>query len=183
MGYEIRDRADGMFELVFARPVLLGIFPERDAANQYRAFLNDQEPDLPEDQPASFGQALKDVAEATSDLDDAPPPVRKSAPPTKLPAVVPNKPKPPAQIRDDSAAGMSDEDTAKAFARVQQGEKLFDVARDFGVSGNSLRAKWAKHKRDLQKHMAEGGQQPCRLCMRLFTPSISNPDTCARCSE
>lgn len=183
MSYQIRDRSDGMFELVFDKPVLVGIFPERDGAEKYCAFLNDQDPELPEDQPASFGQALKDIAEAVSDLDEIPPPVRNSSRPANLPAVVLDKPKAPAQIRDDSAAGMSDEETAKAFARIQQGEKVFDVARDFGVSGNSLRAKWAKHKRDLQKHMAEAGQQPCRLCKRPFTPSISNPDTCARCSK
>lgn len=135
MSYQIRDRSDGMFELVFDKPVLVGIFPERDGAEKYCAFLNDQDPELPEDQPASFGQALKDVAEAVSDLDEISPPVRNSSRPANLPAVVPDKPKAPAQIRDDSAAGMSDEETAKAFARIQQGEKVFDVARDFSVSG------------------------------------------------
>lgn len=190
MGYEIRDRQDGMFELDFAKPILVGIFPERDGAERYCAFLGDQEPELLPDAPASFGQALRDVAEAEVQFDAAPAeeapaePVRKQrAVPRNLPTVLPEKPQAAAQIQLVEDASLTQDEAMRAFARIQQGEKIADVARDFRVNMLHLRSRWTLHKRYLQKHLAEGGQEKCTLCARPFTPSISHPDTCARCSK
>lgn len=195
MGYEIRDRQDGMFELVFAKPVLVGIFPERDGAERYCAFLADQDPDLPPDEPASFGQALRDVAEAEVEADveiqeaAAEPAispaaaVRKSRPRTQLPAVVPDQPRPPAQIHVPESAALTPELKQQAFNRIHNGEKTFDVAKDMGLNGMMLRAAWANYKRHMQKYLAEGGQETCAHCSRMFTPSVTNPFTCARCSK
>ena len=185
MGYEIRDRSDGMFELVFAKPVLVGIFPERDGAEQYRTFLADQESELPVDEPASIDQALKDVAEVEADdlSEIAPPPVRKSPLARNLPAVVPEKPKAPVQVVADSGASFTPEQRQEMFSRIHNGEKVIDVAKDFGISFGQLRGMWANHKRYMQKYMAEDGREPCLHCKRMFTPSLSNPYTCARCSK
>jgi hypothetical protein len=46
-----------------------------------------------------------------------------------------------------------------------------------------LRGIWAAHKSWMQKHIQEGGKIACSLCTRPFMPSISHPDTCARCSH
>ena len=70
MGYEIRDRSDGMFEVVIARPVMVGIFPDRIRAESYRAWLSDHDPELPAEEPACFGQALKDVARLNAEIAD-----------------------------------------------------------------------------------------------------------------
>jgi len=96
--------------------------------------------------------------------------------------VVPEKPRQP-PILTPTAPDLTDEQIATAFRRIAEGEKLVVVAPDFGLTMGQLRGMWANHKRQLQKHIAEGGQVPCALCTKLFTPSISHPDTCARCSH
>ena len=201
MTYQIRDRQDGMFEIVIMTPVLAGIFPERETALRFCAYLSDIEPELIEEEPSSFGQASRDVreAEAADLLDqagspDAPKRAGKAMAIPNLPTVrrspyVPaskepdERPRMAAQISDNGYWPMTDAETQAAFARIQQGEKISDVARDCPVSMGQLRGKWANYKRNLQKHMAAAGPQPCKLCAREFTPSISNPDTCARCSK
>ena len=191
MSYVVRDRPDGQVEILFSRPILVGIFPARETATTVCAFLNDGEPELPPDEPARFSQASTDVAEAEDDatdlseiVPDTPAPVRKARPArSNLPATVPEKPKAPAQIQPDDDTTLTPDQAMQAFARIQQGERIIDIAKDFGVSMGHLRSRWALHKRYLQQHMAEGGQQACTLCAHPFTPSISNPDTCARCSK
>ncbi|AWD21592.1 hypothetical protein [Fuscovulum blasticum] len=70
MTYMLRDRPDGQVEIVLSRPVLVGIFPERDVALRVCAFLQDEAVDWPEDQPAGFATAASDAAEAEAeDLD------------------------------------------------------------------------------------------------------------------
>lgn len=189
MTYTIRDRQDGMVEIVFSSPILIGIFPERETAEKVCAYMQTDEGELPLPEAAGFGRAQKDVEEAASiDLDaveaETAPPVRKARARTRnLPAVVKDKPQMPVQMTQVDAVELTDAQQQQAFARIQQGEKIYDVARDFGLTMGQLRGKWANHKRNLQKHLAEGGQQPCSLCAHPFTPSISNPDTCARCSK
>lgn len=206
MSYMLRDRPDGQFEIILDRPVLVGIFPERDTAEKVCAFLASDEPDLPDDCPSSFGRAVRDVQEAEQegflDAVDAPdkpteagcqpavgpigkvanlPALRKKP---KPPATKDEKPRMPAQLRFDGYWPLSEEETLKAFQRIQQGEKIVDVVRDYPtVTMGQLRGKWANHKRNLQKFMAEAGPQPCTVCAREFTPSVSNPYTCARCSK
>ena len=189
MSYIIRDRSDGMFEVVFLAPILVGIFPERETAEKVCALMDDGEAELPLLDAAGFGQAKKDVTEAASmDLTDIAPPVmtpvrKSSARRRNLPAIVKDKPQMPVQLKDLDTVELTADQSQQAFARIQQGEKIHDVAKDFGLTMGQMRSKWALHKRYLQKHLAEGGQQSCKFCARPFTPSISNPDACARCNH
>ena len=193
MSYILRDRPDGQFEIVISRPIVVGVFPERDTAEKIHVFLQADDPDVACAETTSCGQASRDVREAEADdlfdldaeggkpvvsVSDLPA-VRKAS---KAPAVV-DKPRMAVQINQASYWPMSEEDTRIALARIQQGEKVVDVAKDYPVSMGQLRGKWANYKRNLQRYMAEAGPQPCRLCAREFTPSVSNPDTCARCSK
>lgn len=206
MTYQIRDRQDGMFEIVIMKPVLAGIFPERETAEQFCAYLTDNEPEFPSDDPASFGQALRDVKDAEGDgvLDDldaanaekagvrkpvaAPageavnlPAIRRSP---YVPAVKNEKPRMPVQINPASYWPLSEQEALTALMRVHQGEKMKEIVKDYPqITMLQLRAKWANHKRNLQSYMAEAGPQPCTMCAREFTPSVSNPYTCARCSK
>lgn len=186
MTYILRDRPDGMVEIVMSRPVLVGIFPDSDVAAKVYAFLSD-EPELPDDRPANFAAVATDAANVVADTADL---IRKAteadrpkpkAAKLQLPAVV-EKPAAPVWVTPTPNL-LSDEDKAKAFARLGNGEKLVSVAKDFGVTFAQLRGSWASHKRHLQKFMAEDGQQACKHCRKPFTPSLTNPETCARCSK
>ena len=187
MTYMLRDRPDGQVEIVLSRPVLVGIFPERDVALRVCAFLQDEAIDWPEDQPAGFATAASDAAEAEAeDLDDlaevvAPAPRRRPLV-RNLPAVVSERPLPPPFLTP-APTNLTEDQKDAAFRRLSAGEKLATVAPEFGLSMGQLRGMWANQKRHLQKHLAEGGQQPCANCQRPFLPSISNPHTCARCSR
>lgn len=66
---------------------------------------------------------------------------------------------------------------------VWGGEPIASVAPDFGLSPAQLRGVWGHHCKVMQRHLAEGGQVACKLCTKPFTPSISHPETCARCSH
>ena len=44
-----------------SKPILIGIFPDSDAAERYRAFLAAEEPELPEEEPSGFATALRPV--------------------------------------------------------------------------------------------------------------------------
>ncbi|MFB2531011.1 hypothetical protein ACEYYA_02475 [Paracoccus sp. p3-h83] len=187
MGYILRDRSDGQVEIVLSRPVLVGVFPDRDVADRVCAFLRAEEPALPDDEPAMFARAAADVADAVAeDLDqlanEVAPAPRRSSRRTQLPALAPVKPQAPAQT-PPAPHNLSEAQIDQAFARLQQGEKVHAVAADYGLPMGQLRGMWANHKRQLQRYMADAGQQPCRLCARPFTPSIMNPETCARCSQ
>jgi hypothetical protein len=78
---------------------------------------------------------------------------------------------------------MTDAQMEEAFTRIVGGEKLSVIAPSFGLSTGQLRSVWAQQCRALQQHLAEGGQIACKMCRTSFTPSISHPDTCARCSR
>lgn len=188
MSYALRDRPDGQVEIIFSRPILVGVFPERDTAERICAFLKDDQPELPEALPINFREAKADAAEAeTSDLSDllraAPKPVRKAARRRQSLPVAPVRPVAPVQRSLEAPQDLTEEQVADAFARIQTGEKIPAVAMDFGMSMFQLRGMWANHKRQMQRFIADAGQQPCAHCQRPFTPSISHPDTCARCSK
>ena len=187
MSYFLRDRSDGQVEIILFRTVQIGLFPDWSAAESARTCLKDEQPELPPDEPSRFAQAAKDVAEA-EDLAEILPaeaaPVRNALTQTRnLPAVVKAKPQAPVQITPALPRDLSDDEVQQAFARIQQGERIHLVAPDFGLSMGQLRGMWASHRRQMQKHLAQGSQQPCLLCQRMFTPSLSNPETCARCSH
>lgn len=185
MSYFLRDRSDGQVEIVLLRTVQVGLYPNWTAAEGARTFLKDEQPELPDDRPVNFREAKEDVADDLSGLLPAvPKPVRKSTPRQRrnLPAMVAQ---PKAPVRKVLAAPhqLTDEQLGQALLRIQQGEGLRDIAPDFGVSMFVLADAWESHRREMQAFMASAGQQPCRDCGRQFTPSISSPETCARCSH
>lgn len=181
MTYMLRDRPDGQFEIVLTRSMLVGIFPEKQTASKVMFFLREEEIDLVEDAPATFGQASRDTAEAVDSVLDTidmadhakPAPIR---PP--VPAQIKRTP-PAAPIK----AALTDEQAEVAFGRISAGEKLGVVAPEFGLTMNQLRGLWANHCRKLQQHLTTGGKVVCRMCGKDFMPSLSHPDTCARCSH
>jgi hypothetical protein len=193
MSCMLRDRPDGQFEIVLSRPMLVGIFPERDVASRVMFFLQEDELEMVEDAPALFGRARDDVAEAFEAADIGPveivrpaiasramPAAVKPAKPNLLPAVV-DKPQAARQLA--VCVKLTDEAATTAFARIAGGEKIATVAPDFFLSFNQMRGMWAAHCRRLQQHMAAGGKVPCGMCKEPFTPSLSHRDTCARCSR
>lgn len=186
MSYMMRDRPDGQFEIVLQKPILVGVFPERDTAERIVAFLQTNDVDLIEGEPASWSKAKRDVEEATKaeTLEDIPETYPKQAEQPKVKAATPAvvAPKRPPAIRVEKT-DLTFEQTEAAFARISNGEKIGDVAPDFGVTMGQLRGLWANHCRKLQLHLAEGGQIECINCKKAFTPSLSHPDTCARCSK
>jgi hypothetical protein len=190
MGYVLRDRTDGQVEIILTRTTLIGVFPERDVAQRVCLFLEDTTPDLPDDAPALFAKAAADVTEAEGLTDlTVPREDRVIAPPRPipapvryLPAFVPDRSRAPAVLTPRYVT-LTDEAKSAAFRRLAEGEKLASVAPDFGVTVNQLRGAWAGHKGAMQRHLAEGGQVACKLCTRAFTPSLSHPETCARCSH
>lgn len=181
MTYILRDRPDGQVEIVMSRPTVVGTMADRGMAARFVAFLKLDEPELVEEEPASFARAAADVAEADNlDLDDEP--AKRPARQAQLPAVV-EKPVTPARLPATVPAEMSEAEIESALTRVGAGEKLADVARDVGMSLYSLRGRWAAHCRHLQGHLAAGGQEECVLCHKPFTPSVTSPDKCARCAK
>lgn len=189
MSYYLRDRPDGQIEVLFFRPILVGLCKSWEDAEQVRVFLKDQPPELPDIRPPNFREAKADAAEAVAMdlseiLPEEPKPVRKpaTARTRNLPAVV-SQPKAAVQAKPTSPRELSDEELQQAFSRIQHGESLREIARDCGVSPFQLSGLWDRQRRQMQTYMASTGQQPCRHCQRPFTPSISNPETCARCSK
>lgn len=208
MTYMVRERPDGQVEIVLSKPILVGIFPQREVANRVCSFLQSEEVFGPEEEPAGAAdvadQVLDLVEEAIADAAGeaqlremiersrpailppsdmqrvaVPPP----APVRNLPAVAPEKPVAPAFLTVPIVPEFTEERKAAAFRRIENGEKIAVIAPDFGLTMGQLRSHWAMHKRILQQHIREGGQIACSLCKKPFTPSISHPDTCARCSH
>lgn len=189
MTYMLRDRPDGQVEIVLTKPILVGIFPERDIAQRVCAFLQDEAIDWTVEQPAGFATAAADVSEMQAvDLEDlaaelAPEPTRaRPSGVRNLPAVVPATPLAP-PVLTPAPAKLTEAEIDAAFRRLTEGEKLTEVAATYGISMGQMRGMWAAHRKKLQAHLAEGGQVSCSLCARPFTPSISHPETCARCSH
>lgn len=189
MTFLLRDRPDGQVEIIIYRPVLIGIFPERGIAQKVCAFLQEDETyGLVDDAVAGFATAAADVSDAISeDLEGlaqkGSPTVRKPrASVRNLPAVVEEKPRAPAFFTPTPAM-LTEAQREAAFRRIAEGEKIAVVAQKCGVTMGQLRGMWANHKRQMQQHLAEGGQIACALCTHPFTPSISHPDTCARCNH
>ena len=193
MTFMLRDRPDGQVEIIIQRPILVGVFPERDMAERVCALLQADDPELPEDHPSGFATAAADVEETVrafvAEQEDKtrnvlfPQYGESDIPKANLPVPVPEAPRAPAMLKVLTPHALTEAQIDAAFSRIAGGEKLSDVARDIDLPMGQLRGMWANHKRQLQKHMADGGQQPCSLCEKPFTPSVSHPDTCARCSH
>lgn len=193
MGYTLRNRPDGQVEILLSKPVLIGVFPERAIAVRVLEFLEDQgDPSQPdaanqsEFLPAQLVQPVPSVR-TVPPLTTVTAEVQKSAlsrPETSqnLPAVAPERPSAPVFYKAH-APGLSETQRDAAFRRIADGEKIGQIAPEFGLTMAQLRGLWANHKRNLQSHMAEGGKIACANCQKPFMPSISHPDTCARCSQ
>ena len=197
MTYMLRDRPDGQIEIIVVQPAVVGVFAERDVAERVCVFLQDDENHgQVDDQPANFAAAKADVeaaeAEAVAEVVlsgqggvpafSKPQPRQERRKPGLLPAEV-DEPTRTVQLVVARPKHLTEEQAEQAFARLSGGQKLADVAPDFGITMNQLRGIWANHKRQLQKHLAEGGQEACTICAKPFTPSIASPDKCARCSH
>lgn len=189
MSYELRERPDGQVEIVILTPVLFGVFPTRDFGTRVLALLRQSAAPAPGPSPdtpvlrhrSSYPRGRvpeppgKDAAPPAADPDPQPVPA--------LPVPVTTPSPVPVLRRSPGLSPLTDEQKEAAFARLTSGEKIAAVAPDFGVTMQQLRGMWASYKSGLQRHFAEGGQQPCSLCRKPFTPSLSRPDTCARCSH
>ncbi len=188
MSYYLRDRPDGQVEVLFLRPIMVGICDSWAEADQARVFLKDEYPDLPDLPPINFWEAKKDVAEAeVLDLSELVPdsadPVRVALLRLTPPTVASVRPVPSPQLPAIRPPSLSQDDMHRAFARIQQGEEMRVVAGDLRISMFQLSSAWDSHRREMQVFMASAGRQPCLHCGRPFTPSISSPETCARCSK
>lgn len=208
MTYQLRDRPDGQIEIVVLRPETVGTFADRAIAAKVLTFLQEEEAFAPAEagvEPRGLFGANLDAEAATvveDVLKDLAPPApprgaassapasgrqRRSGQPadaaTQLPAVVRDQPRPPVPVKVRLPASLSEDQRDAAFARLAAGEKTAAVASDFGLGMAQLRAIWSHHKRQLQPMMAGAGREKCRLCQAEFTPSLSHPDTCARCSR
>lgn len=197
MTYQLRDRPDGQLEIVVLRAEIVGTFADRTIAAKVMTFLQEDDAfngaDAPaEEPPGLFGPKIEAEAATVVEelLEELPapsrPPPRLSrqtpAEPVSLPAVVAEKPRPPVQLRAEPP-GLTDEEKDAAFQRLTTGAKLAEVAPEFGLTTAQLRGMWSGYRRRLQNHFAGGGQVRCRQCSRVFLPSLSHPDTCARCSR
>ncbi|HBD91793.1 MAG: hypothetical protein A2092_12010 [Rhodobacteraceae bacterium GWE1_64_9] len=176
MTYMLRDLPDGQVEITISRPL----------ADRFVAFLKHEEPELIEEEPAGFGTAQADAAEAETlnlgeIVTETPKPKRRRKAVTNLPAVI-DQPTPTAFLPVLRPV-LTELQLDEAFARLGGGEKLASVAISFGVPMAQLRGYWAAHCRQVQRHIAEAGKQPCSLCQTPFVPSISHPDSCARCNH
>lgn len=213
MTFMLRDRPDGQVEIIINRPVLVGIFPERDVAARVCAFLQEDAVEWPDTDPANFGRAARDVAEVEFedvDMTDGGEaalrallessrdstvvsiqprsvaekrPVKKVVKQAGLPVVVPEVPRQAAQLTVTPPAKLTPDEIDRAFSRIAEGEKIAEVAPSFGLTFFQLRGLWAAHKQKLQRHLAEGGTEACSHCSKPFTPSLTNLTTCARCSR
>lgn len=193
MTYTVLARLDGEFDLVLMKPVRIGTFPDQIRALRVAALLNDD--DLPpEPVPEVIAVAVAAPAPravpATAPFPPVPPHVAKAVAPVAdaLPALLP----PPAPVSVAAVPGkLTADQKAEAFALLEAGAALGDVALRFGVSFNHLCAVWAGRPKPVTAPgtalVAKGRptalalvaqeQAPCRLCREPFT------DTCARCSR
>lgn len=192
MEYVLRDRSDGTVDIVQMVPHFVGTFASRAVAERVRGLLGVVDlhrETVAEIAPSVVPEAAFGIVEtnvtfykaASIPETPAPAPVPMDAAPApvQLPALL-DRPMPPAVIEPPR---LTDALREAAFHRLYAGEKLSAVAPDFGLTMSQLRGLWANHKRQMQAHIAEGGKQKCSLCRTPFVPSVSNPDTCARCSR
>lgn len=188
----LRDRPDGAVEILLMDPIMLEVVANREMARFVCAYIGATELEAPELGACGFATAAADVAETEAEalalvavVEHASPQsirnVRK--PRTALPAVVNERPSAPARIEHHVPTRLTDEQLSAAFRRIVDGEKIASIAPDFSLTMGQLRGIWANHRRNMQLHIAEGGQTACVLCQRSFTPSLTHPDTCARCSH
>ena len=183
MEFKLDETAPGTFEIVRFLPEVVGTFSDRSMAEKVLGFLE--------------ADAMN--AERIGQQPPAPPAPGHTTP--KPDAAVPFRRSPsPAEQCD-----WSPEELAEAFARLEAGGAVKEVAEDFGKSWSTLRAKWAVHcKKNRPTGTAlvpaePGHQSPhemvstalnelkaqseCILCGQFFTPGPGNLEHCVRCVQ
>lgn len=191
----LRDLPDGQVEIVLHRPEVIGVMRDHEIAARFVAFLQEEDSELKltaDATPVELDDDI-DAIEAAAGLDDnvirvarvvRTPPIAHGAyfvERSNVPGAV-AFPKSPA-LRAVERVQLTDEQRDAAFGRIQAGETIASVAPDYGLTMGQLRGAWANHRRLVQQHIAASGQVACKICTKSFTPSISHPETCARCSH
>lgn len=213
MEFRLNEPEPGVFEIVQSMPVVVGTFADRGIAQKVMGFLemdavNAQRKAEAADQaerPAAVSSGAPAAVRPGMAQEAVAPPAPAAAP------AVPDAPKPEAAaLAKGQKAGTAyfdwtETELQQAFARLEQGGKVKDVAETFGKSWTALRAKWAAHRRMVQSRSTAlvpvGGapktpvekvsaavrdleaQNACTVCGRYFTPTLENLDLCARCSH
>ncbi|WP_323041556.1 hypothetical protein [Gemmobacter sp.] len=188
----LRDRPDGAVEILLMDPIILEVVANREMARFVCTYIGATELEVPELGAFGFATAAADVAESEAEalalavaVEQSPPQAIRTVrkPRANLPAVIKEGSSAPARIEHHVPARLTDEQLSAAFRRIVDGEKIAAIAPDFALTMGQLRGIWANHRRNMQSHIAEGGQKACVLCRRAFTPSLTHPDTCARCNH
>jgi LysM repeat protein len=187
MTYELRTTAGGGAEIIQTRS--FGVFDDPAAADHVLRLLLKDEGALT---TPSYHGAHKPLEQARRDAVEKPVSIANNAvkvpeppaatEPTPAPASAPAK----AEAARAETKTVDPDDLTLAFSRIKAGEKLGDVAEDYGMTMPQLRARWAAHQK---KRLDEGhevalvdGQERC-ACGRPFVPSLERPDSCARCAN
>lgn len=204
MNYIIQE-TEGQFEIAQMMPVVIGRFTDQAVAVRVLEMLVS---DATAAQLADLELTTPEVNAETPPKSDAPA-LPKPTPPKPV-AAKPAPPKPmPEKAKPVTAKPVAWEQSELevAFVRLEQGEKLRDVADDIGKSWTGLRGKWANRKRNEVKPahaeqvknlpavaastvttaiaaIQELNDQPnCNICGRLFTLTPENIDQCPRCTD
>lgn len=194
MSYSLRDLPDGRVEMVLSQPVLIAIFPERRVAQRICTALDRDQAAAPaseasrqleapaKDEAMSSPKTLqqfRDLIES-SRVQDAPTTMFRSV--RNLTDATQDAGG-DAQILTLHPRDLPDAQRERAFRRLACGEALSSVARDLRLRRDVLRVAWEAHKRSEQRLLAAQGQRECEACRRAFTPSLTRPSLCARCSQ
>lgn len=179
----LRDRPDGQVEVVLNRPEVIGVMRDHDFAAQFVAFLTERDPELKlaGDVVPFTDDTIEELVAVINASDGTEVARHLQAVSRQLPTVS-AKPKLPARPKP-LPMSLTESQREAAFDRIQEGEPLAAVAACYDVAPAQLRGAFGAYRKSLQRHLAEGGQVPCRLCQTSFIPSISHPETCARCSH
>lgn len=164
--YVMRNTGDAI-EVVQLRPVVIGRFETEEYAMVFLSSLNGSSAPTVQARPAKPAPKVAETAPAK-----------------------PQAPKPPkteaseAEVANDTP--WTDDELDEALLRLLNGEKIRDVARDFGKSWTALRSKWASSKSELMAVKSPDtpdSTAECKMCGRTFKQNRDNLDLCARCNN
>lgn len=199
MEFRLSETTPGTFEIVQFVPETVGTFRDRALAEKVLDFIR-KDAGLPD------GTLLTEPVIAPVPQPEAQPASSLKAPETPKRATrAPN-----IQQSETQYFGWTDAELAQAFQRLENGEKVKDIANEFGKSWGTLRGKWAAHKRlSLPKNpepttaalvpVSEPvltpvekitsavqdlkDQDPCTICGKYFKPTPDSMEHCAACRQ
>lgn len=201
MTYELRETAAGCAEIVQTHSI--GFFDDLAMAEKVLKLL---EADALENAMAPRDLDAEPIETPTSaaptpDAPISPPKIAlqastpKPTKPSAAPPVVvtpPRKTPAPRLVDRPQKSATAPEpdkpeiDLTPAFDRIRAGEKITDIAPDFGMTMPLLRSKWAtyqrRHRGAEEAAPLVEGQERCG-CGRVFVPSFERSDQCARCAN